>query len=174
MATQDFSSLVRQTQFIVTFSGLAGMMFGWWMKPQWDKWMAPLYTVYVGLGADKLFTQTKVTNKRTKVKERLPERLRSIPVDKDTVFTNEETGGRIVAYNSSTNGKLEPKGRLGSLYDNIDAADDQASQNIERVHKSHGEIPWVLLALIGIIGIVMLVAIVFAGALWYANNRVNG
>lgn len=167
------ASIIFSQQLIITVSSLAGMGFGWWMKPQWDKWMAPMYTTYIGLSANKLLAQKKVTNRAVRKKEGLPEVLQKVPVDRDTIHSD-DNGGRFVLYNASTNGKLEAKSRLASLYDNIDAADDQASQNIERVHKSHGEIPWVLLILGGILLVAFIISITLGGAFWFASTRTGG
>lgn len=160
-------------QFWAVIGAFLGMMFGYMVRPMVEHFMAPLYTVFMGFGPDHYYTKTKVSNQKLKRNEWQDGKGAGpiVKITPATSFVDKKNGGRIVAYNTLSGTGLEPKSRLASLFDNLDAAIDHSSRNIERVHKSHGEIPWALLILGGILGVVLLVAILAGVIGWVYTSR---
>lgn len=160
-------------QLIITVSAFAGIAFGWWMKPQWDHWMAPLYTRFVGVGSDGFYVEQKVGNGQIEKGEFQVDGGPIVPINPETRYVNKKTGQRTVVYNHATGFGLKPKNRIVALVDNFDAAVIQKGRSIERILNFMG-FPWALAIIGGVLLLLGVFAILFVGVGWVYTQRMGG
>jgi hypothetical protein len=125
-------------------------------------------TEFIGVGPD--FRSRRVLH-NTGGKDEV--QIRNGPllkVQHEGVSIDQETGRKRYVFNLATGLPLIAMNPVQEFINYMHAAVFHTNKSIERVHRSHGEIPWVQIVMWGVLGLIGFMAIIGGAAAYIATH----